>query len=64
MEAMAEEGGVEPGELFLVSDQTENVEGGELHALKDNPVEPVDGVFEDVKKGSGVRILGAEDTVE
>jgi hypothetical protein len=61
---MAEEGGVEPRDLFLVSDQTENVEGSELHAFKDDPVAPVDGVFEDVKKGSDVRILSAEDTVK
>ena len=56
---------MEPRDLFLVvSDQTENVEVGELHAFKDNPVEPVDGVFEDVKKGYDVRILNAEDTEE
>jgi hypothetical protein len=54
---------VEPRNLFVVSDQTENVEGGELHAFKDDPVEPIDGVFEDGTEGSGVRMI-AEDTVE
>ena len=41
---------------FVVLVLTENVEGGELHAFKGDPVIPIDGVFEDETEGLDVRI--------
>jgi hypothetical protein len=56
-EAAAEEGVVELRDLFFVLDHTENVEGGELRAFKDDLVVPVDGVEEDETEGDNVRVF-------
>src|SRR5689334_18147814 len=66
LEAVAEERRVELSDLvfLVVSDHTENVEVGDLHPLEHDLVVPDDGILEDGKKGSDVRILSAEDAVE
>jgi hypothetical protein len=62
MGAGAEEIGFEQRDHFVVSDHTENVKGGEIHAFKADLVVSIDGVLEDAKKGCDDRVVKPHDT--